>query len=141
MARRSDLVTHLKNIELFSGLSKGELGKVASVGTERAFAAGTTIVEQGEMGRTAYVLLEGSAVVRRGNRKVATLTAGAPVGELSLLDHGPRTAYVVAETDVVALELGAKEFATVLQEYPKVSLKLLAALAGRVRDLDRKVFG
>ena len=126
MARRSDLVTHLKNIELFSGLSKGELGKVASVGTERAFTAGTTIVEQGEMGRTAYVLLEGTAVVRRGNRKV---------------DHGPRTAYVIAETDVVALELGAKDFATVLEEYPKVSLKLLGALAGRVRDLDRKVFG
>ena len=63
------------------------------------------------------------------------------MGELSLLDKGPRTAYVVAETDVVALELGAKDFATVLQDYPKVSLKLLATLAGRVRDLDRKVFG
>ena len=134
MASRSDLVTHLKNIELFSGLSKGELGKVT-------FTAGTTMVEQGDMGRTAFVLLEGTAVVRRGNRKVATLTAGAPVGELSLLDKGPRTAYVVAETDVVALELGAKDFATVLQDYPKVSLKLLATLAGRVRDLDRKVFG
>ncbi len=141
MARRSDLVTLLKNIELFSGLSKGELGKVAAVGTERSFTAGTTIVEQGEMGRTAYVLLEGTAVVRRGNRKVATLAAGAPVGELSLLDHGPRTAYVIAETDVTALELGAKDFATVLQDYPKVSVKLLATLAGRVRDLDRKVFG
>ncbi|MEM9712848.1 MAG: cyclic nucleotide-binding domain-containing protein [Actinomycetota bacterium] len=141
MASRSDLVSHLKNIELFSGLSKGELAKVAAGGSERSFGAGTTIVEQGDMGRTAYVILEGTAVVRRGNRKVATLGVGAPVGELSLLDKGPRTAYVVADTDVIALELGAKEFASVLQEYPKVSVKLLATLAGRVRDLDRKVFG
>ncbi|MEO1064294.1 MAG: cyclic nucleotide-binding domain-containing protein [Actinomycetota bacterium] len=141
MARRSDLVSHLKNIELFAGLSKGELGKVAAIGTERSFPAGTTIVEQGEMGRTAYVLLDGTAVVRRGNRKVAELEVGAPVGELSLLDHGPRTAYVIAETDVSALELSAKEFASLLEEFPKVSSKLLAALAGRVRDLDRKVFG
>ena len=93
------------------------------------------------MGRTAYVILSGTAVVRRGGRKVAQLEAGAPVGELSLLDHGPRTAYVVAETDVDALELTAKEFANVLEHFPQVAVKLLGALAGRVRDLDRQAFG
>lgn len=141
MASRNDLVTLLKNVDLFAGLSKGELGKIAATGSERTFTAGTTIVEQGDMGRTAYVLLDGTAIVRRGNRKVAELGPGAPVGELSLLDKGPRTAYVVAESDVVALELGAKQFAAVLEDFPKVSVKLLATLAGRVRDLDRKAFG
>ena len=141
MASRNDLVTLLQDIDLFAGLSKGELGKIAATGTERTFAAGTTIVEQGDMGRTAYVVLDGTAIVRRGNRKVAELGPGAPVGELSLLDKGPRTAYVVAHSDVVALELGAKQFAAVLEDYPKVAAKLLATLAGRVRDLDRKAFG
>jgi CRP-like cAMP-binding protein len=141
MARRSDLVAHLKNVDLFSGLSRGELGKVAAIGTEQTFPAGSTMVDQGDMGRTAYVILDGTAVVRRGNRKVAELGAGAPVGELALLDKGPRTAYVVAETDVTALALSAKDFVKVLEEIPKVSIKLLGTLAARVRDLDRKAFG
>ncbi len=141
MARRSDLVAHLKNVDLFAGLSKGELSKVAAIGSERTYPAGTTLVDQGDMGRTAYVILDGSAVVRRGTRKVAELGPGAPVGELALLDKGPRTAYVVAETDVTVLELSAKDFVKMLEEIPKVSIKLLGTLAGRVRDLDRKAFG
>ncbi len=141
MARRSEHVERLKGVELFSKLSKSELSRLAAVSTERSFPAGEAIIEQGDAGREAYVLLEGTCTVRRGNRKVATLDPGAPFGELSLLDHGPRSAYVVADGDVVVLEIGAREFGQLLEEVPALSKKLLAALAGLVRELDRRAYG
>ena len=56
--------------------------------------AGSLIVDQGQTGREAFVILDGNVTVKRNGRKVATLGPGAIVGELSLLDHGPRTATV-----------------------------------------------
>jgi CRP/FNR family transcriptional regulator, cyclic AMP receptor protein len=141
MARRSEHVDHLKGIELFANLSKSDLGRIAAASSEQAVPAGTTIVHQGDAGREAYVILEGSCVVRRGNRKVATITAGDVFGELSLLDLGPRTAYVESETFCRLLVIPAKEFGRILEDVPKLSRKLLATLATRVRDLDRKAFG
>ena len=61
--------------------------------------AGSLLVDQGQTGREAFVVLDGTVTVKRNGRKVATLGPGAIVGELSLLDHGPRTATVVCETD------------------------------------------
>ncbi|MEM9036227.1 MAG: cyclic nucleotide-binding domain-containing protein [Actinomycetota bacterium] len=141
MARRTELVNHLGNVGLFSGLSKSDLGRIAQAGEQAEYPEGATIVEQGDMGRSAFVILEGTAIVRRGSRKVAELEPGAPFGEMSLLDKGPRTAYVVAGTDLTVLEIPAKEFMRVLDEVPKLAVKLLATLAGRVRDLDRKAYG
>lgn len=141
MARRSELVEHLGNVGLFAGLSGSDLQRIAAAGTQVEFPRGTTVVEQGDMGRSAFVILRGTAIVRRGTRKVAELEPGAPFGELSLLDKGPRTAYVLAGTDLTVLEIPAKEFTKVLDEVPRLALKLLATLAGRVRDLDRKAYG
>ena len=54
--------------------------------------AGTMLVDQGQTGHEAFVVVDGTVAVKRNGRKVATLGQGAIVGELSLLDHGPRTA-------------------------------------------------
>ena len=140
MARRDD-VEHLANIELFSECSKRDLQKLARVSEELRVARGETIVEQGDVGRTAYVIISGNATVRRARKKVATLGPGDVIGELSLLDKGPRTAYVVADTDMQLLALSAKNFHGVLDEIPSLSQKLLASLASRVRELDRAAFG
>ena len=62
-------------------------------------------------------------------------------GELALLDHGPRTASVVAESELRLFVLTARRFNAVLDEAPGLSRKLLGALASRVRELDSKTFG
>ena len=56
----------------------------------------TVIMDQGQTGREAYVILEGSATVKRNGKKIGSAKTGAVVGELSLLDNGPRTATVTA---------------------------------------------
>ena len=131
----------LGSVELFSNCSKKELEKVARAGDEITMTAGTLIVDQGQTGREAFVILDGTVTIRRNNRKIAQLTQGDVVGELSLLDHGPRTATAVCATDCTLLVIDQRRFIGVLDDVPAISHKLMAALAKRIRDLDRSVFG
>ncbi len=140
MARQSHL-DHLASVSLFSACSKKELQAVARASDEISLPAGKHLCEQGSIGREAFIILSGTAEARRNGRKVATYGPGDCFGELSLLDHGPRTATVTAETDLDVLVLGAREFAGVLDEVPPVAHKLLKALAGRIRELDVKTYG
>lgn len=140
MARQSHL-DHLASVPLFSSCSKKELQAVAKASDEVSIAAGRHLCEQGEIGREAFIIVDGSAEVRRNGRKVAELGPGDCVGELALLDHGPRTATVTAATDTTVLVLGAREFAALVDEVPPIAHKLLKALASRIRDLDTKTFG
>lgn len=132
---------HLGGIALFSALSRKDLQRVARASDEVTVAAGHELVRQGDVGREMFVLVEGAATVKRNNRKIATVSAGSAIGELSLLDKGPRTATVIADTDCRVLVLGAREFSGVLDEVPGLAHKLLAGLAARVRDLDTKIYG
>jgi len=141
MASAKSTVAHLKNIPLFSECSPKELGLVIKNSSERVLKAGTIIMDQGQTGREAYVVLEGSATVKRNGKKIATAQAGAMVGELSLLDQGSRTATVVCDTDCDVLVLEQRKLLAVIDEVPAVGHKLLAALATRIRDLDRAHYG
>ena len=132
---------HLAEIPLFTALSKRDLQRIAKASNEVSRPAGSVLVDQGDAGREAFVIIDGTATVKRNGRKVGTLGVGDSVGELSLLDHGPRTATVTADTDITVLVLSAREFAGVLEEVPGLAQKMLGQLAGRVRDLDRQIYG
>lgn len=141
MATRSKHLEHLGEISLFSALSKRDLQRIAKASNEITRDAGSVLVDQGDAGREAFVIIEGKATVKRNGRKVATLGPGDAIGELSLLDHGPRTASVTADTPITLLVLSAREFSGVLEEVPGLAHKLLNELAGRVRELDRQIYG
>jgi CRP-like cAMP-binding protein len=141
MASKSSRLEHLASVPLFSGCTRKELEKVAKASDEITMTAGSVIVDQGQTGREAFVVLEGEVAVKRGGRKIATLGPGTVVGELSLLDHGPRTATVVCETDCELLVIDQRHFRAVLEDVPTMATKLLASLAGRIRDLDRQYYG
>ena len=141
MASTKSTVDSLRNISLFSECSAKELALVVKNSTERALKAGTIIMDQGQTGREAYVILEGSATIKRNGKKIGTAKAGAVVGELSLLDTGPRTAAVIADTDVTLLVISERALKGAIDNIPAISRKLLKALATRVRELDRAQFG
>lgn len=141
MASKSAQIEHLQQVPLFSGCSRKDLQTIAKVGDEITMTAGTMIVDQGQMGREAFVILDGTVTVRRSGKKVTQLTTGAVVGELSLLDHGPRTASVTCDTDCTLFVLDQRHFRGVLEENPSIAMKLLGALASHIRDLDRQSYG
>ncbi len=139
MASKQNHLDALREVPLFSGCSNKELEKVAKASDEIRMTAGTLIVDQGQTGREAFIVVEGEVEVKRNGRRVASLGPGAIVGELSLLDHGPRTATATCETDCTLLVIDSRRFTGVLDSVPAISHKLLATLATRIRDLDRGV--
>jgi len=141
MASTKSTVDHLRNIALFSECSAKELSAVVKNSTELFVKTGTIIMDQGQTGREAFVILEGSAIVKRNGRKIATVSTGAVIGELSLLDNGPRTAAVIADTDMRLLVVSEKALKGAINNIPAISSKLLKALATRVRELDRAHYG
>jgi CRP-like cAMP-binding protein len=141
MATGKSTVSHLKNIPLFSECSAKELGLVVKNSKERVLKAGTVIMDQGQTGREAYVILDGSASIKRNGKKIGTAKTGAVIGELSLLDNGPRTATVTADTDVTLLVVTERGLKATIDNIPAISRKLLKALATRVRELDRAHYG
>ena len=123
---------------LFSGLSKNELRSVASLGTPVSFKPGRVITEEGSVGREAILITSGSARCLVGGKKVAVLGPGDLFGEISLLDQAPRSATVIADTDMEAIVFLAPEFLRLVQASPKIALKLLTEMAARLRATDRK---
>jgi CRP/FNR family transcriptional regulator, cyclic AMP receptor protein len=138
---REQYLNHLATVPLFAGASTKELRAVAKASMELAIEAGREFVTQGEIGREAFIIVEGQAEVSRAGQKIATLGPGDCVGELALLDHGPRTASVTAVTPLTVLVLGPREFLGLLDELPTLNRKMLAALASRVRQLDSQTYG
>ena len=97
MASKRAYLDHLRNVPLFSSCSTRELQTIAKAADELTVPAGHQLTDQGQMGREAFVLIDGSVTVKRNGKKVTNLGPGSVVGELSLLDHGPRTATVVTD--------------------------------------------
>jgi CRP/FNR family transcriptional regulator, cyclic AMP receptor protein len=139
MARRdADL---LARVPLFAGLPKRHLRAVAGIATEEEFPEKSTIAEEGTPGDDFYVIVEGQASVTRGGKRVARLLPGDFFGEIALLDEGPRTASVVAETPLSAMTINRKPFSALLSREPTIVLKMLEALAARLRNQERSLTG
>jgi CRP/FNR family transcriptional regulator, cyclic AMP receptor protein len=141
MAAKKAFLDELRGIPMFAGCTRKELTRLAAAGDEIDVSAGTVLADQGQTGREAFVVLRGSVSVRRNGRKIATLGPGAIVGELSLLDHGPRTATVTCDTDARLFVISQRHFLAVLDDVPTIGHKLMAALASRIRELDRQYYG
>lgn len=128
-----DRVAQLKKVPLFAGLDRKELEMLAHLLKEHEYPAGTTIVEAGTAGHGLYVITQGRVVVRKEGRTVNRLGPGEFFGEIAVLDDGPRTADIVAETDTVCLSLVAWEVRPILMENASLTFKMLMELVRRQR--------
>ena len=141
LRRKSDKIDLLAKVPLFANLSKTQLGVVSRAADEMAVSAGEVLARQGATGDEAFVLIAGELTVRRNGRKVATLSPGAVVGEMALIDGGTRSADVVAAADGAVLVMHRREFGGVMDEVPAIQRKLMVNLSERLREADRKLYG
>ena len=95
------------------------------------------IVEEGLLGETLFVVLEGRAKVTRGGKKVGEVLPGDFFGELSALDGGSRSATITAVTPVKVLRLFRRTLVAALKEEPRLGIKLLDGMAARIRQIER----
>jgi protein phosphatase len=122
----------LREVPLFSRLSKSELRRVAAVADEVDVDPGRTLTRQGDRGRQFLVLVEGEATVVRNGRRVNHLGPGDFFGEIALIAGMPRTATVTADTPAHLLVLTDRAFRRLLADSPSVAIKVLEALGERL---------
>jgi len=137
--RKNQRIELLRDVQLFSGCSTAELGRIASLTTEHLVKAGQVLTERGDPGLEFFVIIDGKAKATRKGVHLATLGPGSFFGELALLDGGKRTATVVAETDMRLLVLSRREFNGLDRAAPSVSRKMLVELGSRLRTADEKL--
>jgi CRP-like cAMP-binding protein len=130
----------LKSTWLFSECSAKELRLIARAADEVTVPAGRVLVEEGTIGREFYLIVSGTASVDRKGHHVVDLGAGQHFGELALLDRRPRNATITSSTEMDLMVLGQRQFNGLLDSVPSLSRKLLAAMAGRVREQDQQAF-
>ena len=131
----------LARAPLFSSLPKRQQRAIARVTGVWTYPQGSVIVQEGKPGASFFVILEGRASVMKGKRSIGRLSWGEFFGEISLLDPGPRTASVIADTDVTCLELAAKDFLDVIAAENAIAGSMLRVLARRLREAERPLVG
>jgi CRP-like cAMP-binding protein len=130
--RRDTKVELIARAPLFERCSKRELAAIASLADEVQLPEGRVVVREGELGREFLVLMEGSAVVSRKGRRLATLGAGDFFGEIALVSKVPRTATVKTASPVLALVVSGRDFWALLDASPAITRKIAEAMGDRL---------
>jgi CRP-like cAMP-binding protein len=133
-----ELQRFIRAVPLFAGLLPSEVDRVTLVMNPVQAAEGDVLCTEGEPGHEFYLVADGELAVEQGGQTVAKLRTGDHFGELALLDRGPRSATVRALTETRLYVLQEHSFAAVLNEVPALAQKLLAAMATRLREADRR---
>lgn len=136
---RDARIRHLQRVPLFSGFEESDLRKVAEKARIVEAPAGTVITHIGEPGDAFYVIIDGSVTVRTPVGAGTQLKPGDFFGEMSLLDGDPRSATIVASTDVRLLAVDRDHFWRLLEETPDLMQRILMILSRRVRRLEQTV--
>ncbi len=127
-------------------LTSAEVDTLTQSGTERPYPAGTTLFLEGDLSYFAVLILAGR--VRVTSEKAAALGSQMVfdyrglhdiVGELSAIDHKPRSATVTAADNVQAVVISPDELNRFLNRNPKAMRRLLVAVIGCLRDTDAGV--
>jgi len=130
--RKNAKVELIKGVPLFAECSRKHLNEIAGIADEIDLREGKELTTQGRPGREFFVLIDGTADVKKGNRRVNKMGPGDFFGEIALVTQRPRTATVVATSPVRALVITDRSFRTLLQHQPEIQGKVMSALAARL---------
>ena len=133
---QDDRIDRLEEVNLLAGCSRRQLRAIAKISEVIEVPAGTVLARLGQPGEEFFLILDGSAHVEVSPRKRSRLGPGQYFGEMSLLDGGPRSATVAADTPLRLLVIKRRDFSTLLREAPDLTQSLLATLSRRVRNAE-----
>jgi len=132
----TELAHRLKKVSILGALSASQLKTLAKWAEVQDFEEGQTVVKQGDKGDGLYLILGGSADVRRNSRSLTHLKTGQFFGEMSLFDNLPRSADVVALSPLKLAVLQKWEFWGFAAGQPGVVLSILEEMSRRLRAAD-----
>jgi CRP-like cAMP-binding protein len=126
----------LQRVPLFESLGADALEAIGKITEERDVQAGTALTTEGRHEGYFFVIVSGSVRIERGGQAIATLSDGDFLGEIALLDGGPRTATAIAETPSQLLVMTYQRFQQLLETEPAVRTAILEEVGSRLRRLD-----
>jgi CRP-like cAMP-binding protein len=137
----------LRRIKILAGLSDAQLANLIQFLEPQPMPIWSVVVKQGEPGDAMYLILDGELRARTmtGGKEtiLATLGPGDFFGDMSLFDHGPRSADVIANADSTVLKISAAAFDRLVREAPDLAAPFLEAtirtLAARIRASNKRL--
>lgn len=138
MSDKKTRLDMLNRSRLFEGFTKRDLATMALCATDVEHPKGRVVVQEGKPGVGFHLILDGSARVTRSGRKVRSLGPGDSFGDIALIDGGPRSASVVAETHLRTLSFATWEFKPLVIEHPQLAYKLLLKLCALLRETEKR---
>jgi CRP/FNR family transcriptional regulator, cyclic AMP receptor protein len=125
----------LRRVGLFARLDDKKLGRIAAQTKTYKFGPGDSVIDADSSGRFGrlYTVVDGTAEARVEGRTVASFGPGDYFGEMSVLDGSPRSASIVATSDLETFGLSAWNMRSLLREEPEIALHIIETLAARLR--------
>ena len=138
------LIDSLSRVWLFNALAKGDLTRLSELAKTRVYKPREAIVAKGDPATEFFVLLRGRAkVTAQGadgtDTAINVMGPGEVFGEIGLLDGQPRSATVTTLEECEMAVVDKRAFDDLLAASPPIAVKLLAVLAGRIRDLTTRL--
>ena len=129
-----DKVAFLNTTELFAEAPESLLAQISESMQEIEVKAGKTIFREWDLGDAIYFVVHGTVGLEKKGIKLLTRGRGECFGEFALLDAEPRSTSAVAETDVLLLKWGRKDFQQALLQNREVAFGIFKMLTGKLRQ-------
>ena len=140
MKADDNVVAALRSVSLFRGLDDASLRSIAQQMRTYSFGTGSSVIDEqssGKFGRL-YSIVSGTAEARVNGATVATFGPGDSFGEMSVLDGQPRSAAIVATSDLKTLGLSSWNMRAILRDEPEIAMSVITELVGRLRAVDER---
>ena len=128
-------VLFLKGVDLFKTIPAEELSAIAQITDEVEYAPQQTVFKEGDQGDAMYLIVDGRVKIFVGERNLAELGTGQCFGEMAILDSEPRSATIVAQKDVVLLEISREDFYELMADEHEISQGIVKVLVRRLRNV------
>ena len=130
-------------VKIFKGLQPGEVREILEQGKTLHYHEGQTIFHEGMLGSNLFIVLNGEIGIYRKTKLIAKCAVGDAFGEMSVLNHQPRTATAAALTPVSLFTLDERQINQILNKHVavRVLLNVIHMLSERLEDANIKLAG
>ena len=137
--RHDQKIVYLQRVPVLQDCTQRQLRAISRITEVLEMPAGHVLAQAGEPGDHFFFIVDGTARVEVPSQNPPRVGPGEFFGEMSLLDGGPRSATVIAETPVRLLLIHRRDFWTLLREAPALTDRILIALSHRVRRAEKAI--
>jgi CRP/FNR family cyclic AMP-dependent transcriptional regulator len=134
-----DRLLFVRRVPIFKELRDDFIVRLASVMNELSYPANYSIFQQGEEGRSLYIVVSGRVKVHIGNTKLAEFEQGKYFGEMAVFDTQPRSASATTLEPCECLELTQEQLYDAIEETPEIAVNIIRELSRLIRRLNDNI--